>query len=141
MTKIRTKVTWDFKKIEGRVGAVLTDVGEELSPQFREQFEKEVYAWKGKNFFTRRKNGEVVSELRNIIDTGALQNSQQWKVRRNRKLLFGWGGGAVNYAGAVFFGLPYEGANGPGRNWVDPVLDKYDIWGRFVALWKAKSTQ
>lgn len=141
MTRIRTKVKWDFKKIEGRVGAVLTDIGEELSPQFRQQFEQEVYAWKGKNFFTRRKNGEVVSELRNIVDTGALQDSQQWKVRRNRRLLFGWGGGAVNYAGAVFFGLPFPGANGPGRNWVDPVLDKYDIWRRFAELWRSKREQ
>lgn len=137
MTKIRTKVKWDFKKIEGRVGAVLTDIGKELSPELRQQFEQEIYAWKGPDIFTQRKNGERVSEPRNIVDTGALRDSQQWKVRRNRKLLFGWGGGAVNYAGAVFFG----DLIGPGRDWVTPVLQRYDIWGRFVALWKAKSGQ
>jgi hypothetical protein len=139
MTRIRTKVKWDLKKINQRIGAVLTDIGEELSPELTQQFDEAVYKWKGPEFFTRRQNGQRVSEPRNIVDTGALRDSQQWKVRKNKTLIFGWGGGFVNYAGAVFFGLPYDGANGPGRDWVTPVLQRYDIWGRFAALWKARA--
>lgn len=145
MARIRTKVKWDFKKIEGRIGAVLTDIGEELSPEFRAQFQEQVYDWKGPEGVTRRKVGKYqgpsVTEPRDIVDTGALQDSQQWKVRKNRTLLFGWGGGAVNYAGAVFFGGDYPGANGPGRDWVTPVLQRYNVWQRFAALWRAKSEQ
>ena len=143
MTRIRTKVKWDLKKINQRIGAVLTEIGEELSPEFRAQFQEQVYDWKGREGVTRRKvgkyQGPTVTEPRDIVDTGALQDSQQWKVRKNRTLLCGWGGGFVNYAGAVFFGLPYSGANGPGRDWVTPVLQRYDIWGRFAALWKARA--
>jgi hypothetical protein len=35
----------------------------------------------------------------------------------------------------VFFGDEV----GPGRDWVTPVLQRYDIWGRFAALWKARA--
>jgi hypothetical protein len=139
MTRIRTKVKWDLKKINQRIGAVLTEIGEELSPEFRAQFQEQVYDWKGREGVTRRKvgkyQGPTVTEPRDIVDTGALQDSQQWKVRKNRTLLFGWGGGFVNYAGAVFFGDEV----GPGRDWVTPVLQRYDIWGRFAALWKARA--
>jgi len=136
MARIRTKVTWDYKKLQQRYTAVLTDVAEDLSPQLKLQFEKEVYAWKGPNFETRRKNGEVVTEPRNIVDTGALRDSQKWSIRKATTLLFSWGGGFVNYAGAVFFGVPYAGANGPGRDWVTPVLNDYPLGQRVATFWK-----
>jgi hypothetical protein len=145
MARVRTTVKWDLKKIEQKIGGILQDVGEELSPQFRQQFQQQVYDWKGPEGVTRRKRGKyqgpVVTEPRDIVDTGALQDSQQWKVTKNRTLLFGWGGGFVDYAGAVFFGLPYPGANGPGRDWVTPVLQEYPFAKRFAAFWRVRSSK
>jgi hypothetical protein len=143
MARAKVTVTWDLDKLETRLNSVLTDIGEELSPEFRKQFQQQVYDWKGQEGVTRRKvgkyQGPTVTEPRDIVDTGALQDSQQWRVFKNRKLVFGWGSGFVTYAGAVFFGLPYPGANGPGRDWIQPVLQRYNVLTRFVALWKTRA--
>ena len=141
MTRIRATVTWDLQKIDDRLDRVLEDLGKELDVEFQYQFKQEVYKWKGPQGVTRRKNGEVVTEPRNIVDTGALRNSQQWTVRRAKSLVFAWGGGFVDYAGAVFFGIPYPGANGPGRDWVAPVLKRFPVVQAFATFWKSYASK
>lgn len=132
----RFKVTrWNDEELLGRTETVLNDYAKTVDPEFRAQFERVVYRWKGPQGVTRRKNGEVVTEPRNIKDTGALQESQRWALESANTLVFAWGGGFVTYAGAVFFGVPFRGANGPGRDWIAPVLRRVPFREFFVERW------
>ena len=137
------RVTWNTEFLRKRTSQILGEIGEDLAPEFRAQFQERVYSWKGSNQFTRRKvgkyQGPLVSEPRDIVDTGDLQESQQWAVTSPTTLTFAWGGGFVTYAGAVFFGTPYAGANGPGRDWVTPVTSRYPFLQRFKEGWRKYS--
>jgi len=141
MTRINTKVKWDLKKLDARLNRVLEDLGTELDVEFKYQFEQEVYKWKGPDYVTERKNGERVTEPRNIVDTGRLRDSQKWLVRKARSLVFAWGGGFVDYAGAVFYGDGYPGANGPGRDWITPVFKRFPVASAFATLWRGYDKQ
>jgi len=141
MAQSKVTIKLDLSKLDQKITGVLKDVAVDLGPELQNQFNQSVYSWKGPDFFTKRKNGQTVSEPRDIVDTGALRDSQAWRIADKRALIFSWGGGFITYAGAVFFGLPYNGANGPGRDWIKPVLPAYGFAKKFAEFWRSRSAQ
>jgi hypothetical protein len=91
---------------------------------FDEQMTLAQWGWKGPDGVTRRKNGEEVTEPRDIVDTGALlQSKKRTQVSRN-VVDFEW---AAEHAEEVHDG--YTAKNGgvmPARPWTEPTLADID---------------
>ncbi|WP_339096192.1 hypothetical protein WDJ50_02565 [Deinococcus sp. VB142] len=68
----------------------------------QDAFEHPAYAWPAT---TRRRNGEVVSSPRNIVDMGTLRDSQQPPQFAGNSARISWTAG---HAAAVFLGAVYR---------------------------------
>jgi len=80
--------------------------------------------WKGPDGRTRRKNGEVVTEPRDIIDTGALLSSKQRKDINSATTEFQW---RAEHAEAVHDGYKHKsGETMPARPWTEPTIAEID---------------
>jgi hypothetical protein len=80
--------------------------------------------WKGPDGRTRRRNGQVVSEPRNIVDTGELMASKQ-RTQVNRNTVdFTW---TADHAEQVHDGgVTRNGEVNPARPWTEPTLANID---------------
>jgi len=82
------------------------------------------WKWKGAEGETRRKNGQVVTEPRDIVDTGALLQSKERKAISSSITEFAWNDPV---AGAVHDGARTKGGGvNPARPWTDPTLQDID---------------
>jgi len=91
---------------------------------FDQQITTSQWDWKGNDVFTRRRNGQVVSEPRDIVDTKTLLNSKQRINVDADTEDFTWEAG---YAEKVHDG--YTAKNGsayPARPWTEKTLDIVD---------------
>lgn len=93
---------------------------------FDQQISSEKWQWKGKGADgeTRRKNGQVVTEPRDIIDTSALLNSKRRDDVNNSVTEFEW---TAPHAGGVHDG--YSGRDGtkqPARPWTEETIADLD---------------
>lgn len=99
------------------------EVLEQLARGFRELIESPVFDWPNT---TRRRNGQVVSTPRDIVDRGDLRDSQQLTKSNPRLASFVWG---VRYALYVHQGwTTVSGQELPGRDWTTPVAKQAPDW-------------
>jgi hypothetical protein len=91
---------------------------------FDEQMTLVQWRWKGRDGVTKRKNGEEVTEPRDIVDMGALlESKQRTQVSRN-VVDFEW---TAEHAEAVHDGYEAkDGRSGPARPWTEPTLADID---------------
>lgn len=91
---------------------------------FDEQIEAIQWSWKGSDGRTRRKNGETVTEPRNIVDTGTLLNSKQRRDINSSVTEFEW---TADHAEFVHDGASLKGGgSNPARPWTDPTVAEID---------------
>ncbi len=70
---VRVQITqWNADKLLARATQILEDFGPQVAFQSEQEIAKEQYTWP---VATRRKNGQVVTSPRDIVDTGQLINS------------------------------------------------------------------
>ena len=80
--------------------------------------------WKGADGTTRRKNGEVASEPRDIVDMGKLLQSKQRKQSGRNVVDFEW---TADHAEGVHDGYKTKsGTLNPARAWTEPTLADID---------------
>jgi hypothetical protein len=80
--------------------------------------------WKGPNGQTRRRNGQVVTEPRSIVDTGGLMASKQRTQVNKSTVDFVW---TADYAEEVHDGGTTKGGGvNPARPWTEPTLASID---------------
>lgn len=91
---------------------------------FDQQMTEEKWQWRGPNNPTRRKNGEVVTEPRNIVDLGTLLQSKQ-RIEQGRGITeFVWTdekAELVHDGGSLRNGGVY-----PARPWTEPTLEEIE---------------
>lgn len=87
---------------------------------FDEQIVLAQWDWKGPDGVTRRKNGQEVTEPRDIVDTGALLQSKQRRQLSRNVVEFEW---TAEHAESVHDGYTAKtGAANPARPWTEPTL-------------------
>jgi hypothetical protein len=91
---------------------------------FDQQMSLVQWDWKGSDGTTRRKNGEIVSEPRDIVDMGKLLQSKQRKQSGRNVVDFEW---TADHAEGVHDGYKAKsGALNPARPWTEPTLADID---------------
>ena len=91
---------------------------------FDEQIQSDQWDWKGPDGKTRRQNGSVVTEPRDIVDTGTLLRSKQRNNINNSTTEFTW---TANHAEGVHDGYVSKGGGvNPARPWTQPTLEDID---------------
>jgi hypothetical protein len=112
------------RRLYGINGRVFEAAMDWADADFDQQLSNVQWDWKGPDQFTRRKNGEIVSEPRNVVDTGELLQSKQ-RVRTDRNAEeFQW---TAPHAGGVHDGYVGRGGTAnPARPWTEPTLADID---------------
>lgn len=88
---------------------------------FDQQISSEQWGWKGPEGVTRRKNGQVVTEPRDIIDTSTLLNSKRREDVNSSVSEFEW---TALHAGGVHDGQRLRsGGSNPARPWTEPTIE------------------
>ena len=91
---------------------------------FDQQMNLVQWDWKGADGTTRRKNGEVASEPRDIVDMGKLLQSKQRKQSGRNVVDFEW---TADHAEGVHDGYKTKsGTLNPARPWTEPTLADID---------------
>ena len=91
---------------------------------FDQQMNLVQWDWKGSDGITRRKNGEIAREPRDIVDMGTLLQSKQRKQSGRNVVDFEW---TADHAEGVHDGYKTKsGAVNPARPWTDPTLADID---------------
>lgn len=91
---------------------------------FDQQMNLVQWDWKGSDGITRRKNGEIAREPRDIVDMGTLLQSKQRKQSGRNVVDFEW---TADHAEGVHDGYKTKsGALNPARPWTDPTLADID---------------
>lgn len=88
-----------------------------LAAEYQERVTENRY-WDGWDRTTRRRNGEVVSNPRNIVDTGELRDSLYIEVEKSRASI-SW---EADHAAHVFIG----DVGKPGRAWTDLTMSEIE---------------
>lgn len=127
---------FDPRYIAARVPVILRQYDAVIFPAFKAEISAPQFSWPRT---TVRRNGQVVSSPRDIVDTGALRASQQRFTIGAAGLGLGyrWGGPAAPYAPLVMSGyVSSRGAIAPGRNWILPALNKHPLDRFFAQQWQ-----
>ena len=91
---------------------------------FDQQITDVQWDWKGEEGKTRRRNGQVVDEPRDIVDTGALLRSKQRNNINGSTTEFTW---TAEHAEGVHDGYVARGGGvNPARPWTQPTLEEID---------------
>lgn len=72
MSNYKWTLTLNTEQLRDHVDTVLEDVVEELADEFTATIESPVFAW---GTVTHRRNGSVVSDPRDAVDTGNMRDS------------------------------------------------------------------
>lgn len=105
-----------------------------LGTAIRTGFDDPVYSWPG---VTKRRSGEVAGSPRNVVDLGALRDSQTEPIRLQQfAYALEW---TAPYANAVFLGAVGKGRKSsiPARNVPKNVLNTFDLKRAFLVGWEA----
>lgn len=89
---------------------------------FDQQITSEKWGWKGPDFETRRKNGQKVTEPRDIVDTSTLLNSKRRDDVNSSVTEFEW---TAPHAEGVHDGYVARGsgARNPARPWTEETIE------------------
>jgi len=91
---------------------------------FDQQISDEKWGWKGADKPTRRKNGQIVTEPRDIIDTSRLLDSKRREDVNSSVTEFEW---TAPYAGGVHDGYTAKGGGvNPARPWTEETIEDLD---------------
>lgn len=91
---------------------------------FDQQIASAQWDWKGPNGKTRRKNGTVVAEPRDIVDMGTLLQSKQRNDVNSSVTEFEW---TARHAEAVHDGAQLKnGGENPARPWTQKTTEEID---------------
>lgn len=91
---------------------------------FDEQIKAVKWGWKGPQGETKRKNGQVVTEPRDIVDTATLLNSKRRDNIHSSITEFEW---TAPHAEGVHDGYTARGGGrNPARPWTEPTIENLD---------------
>jgi len=134
---MRIKASLDISKWNGaqlvqRARFVFGDYCTQLYPKFQESITQQKFEWPQ---VTIRKNGQVVTSPRNIVDTGAFKLSQERTMLNATTCLYTWN---VPYSSLILTGYTTKtGKIMPARDWISPVLkDEFPMERFFENEWK-----
>jgi hypothetical protein len=109
-------------RINARINRAWASTNEALSTQFKAEIEAVQWPWPNA---TARRNGQVVTSPRDIVDLGELRDSQSLTQIDPNAYEHRWD---APHAAAVRLG--YRTRNGrsiPGRDWVSAGLQNFDV--------------
>lgn len=130
ITATSTLSGWAANRIRQRTSRLLQLYRPALADQLKQEIRRPQFAWPRA---TVRRNGQIVTSPRDIVDTGAFISSQVDYQPDPLKLLYTWGGydGPVSYAGIILRGK----TNYPRRDWITPAVNNLPIGRFFAANW------
>lgn len=136
-------IKWNADKLIKRVPQILSNYGVLISPLLQDAIKANVYTWptrtlQGGDIVTRRRNGEVVTSPRNIVDTGALLASQSTPQVSADTLRIIW---TAPYSGDVLRGNYIVGRRNGSyiatpRDWISPVVAAQPPIQFFAREWR-----
>ena len=135
---------WQGDELLKRVPAILQGYGDKVAPMLQDEIKAVKYDWPTRTqdtnqpIVTRRKNGQSVTSPRNIVDTGALLNSQSAPQVAEGTMRIVW---QEPYSLAVLEGNYVIGRrNGSyvarARDWITPVLEAAPREQFFAEEWR-----
>jgi hypothetical protein len=123
---IKVRITDDLplKKLYGINGRTFEAAMDWADANFDQQMIDEQWKWKGPDKETRRKNGQIVTEPRDIVDTGVLLKSKQRTKTGRSSEEFSW---LAEHAQGVHDGYKAKsGEMNPARPWTELNLQEID---------------
>lgn len=119
--------------LERRAERALAGVAQDLDAELHDQLNSPNWAWPHD---TRRKGGAVAGTSRDIVDTGALEDSQQLAQLGALHHQWTWN---VPYAAAVFLGAVFKRrhASLPARNIAWGAFGQLNVATAFARHWRS----
>lgn len=113
-----------LRRLDGVNQRTLQKAMDWADADFDAQITMAQWDWKGPEGRTRRRNGQVVTEPRNIVDTGSLMASKQRTQVNKSTVDFTW---TAPHAQEVHDGGAAKGGeSSPARPWTEPTLASID---------------
>jgi hypothetical protein len=126
----------DPSRFIARSAEILRAYDTVIFPAFKEEIKAAQFSWPP--IATRRRNGNIVTSPRDIVDTGDFLSSQfrRQEAPLSLRLTYTWGGRGtgVNYAGYILTGV--RGKRYPGRDWIKPVFTDHPLDRFFATNWR-----
>jgi hypothetical protein len=127
---------WNGPQLANRIPTIMARFRAVIDKQFKEDIQDVQFDWTGKA--TRRRNGEIAGNPRNIVDTGAFLRSQRADTTSQggrTEIIFTWGNEAVDYAGIILQGRRNDPSY-PARDWIAVALKKKPFEQFFATEWR-----
>jgi len=122
--RIREEEVNRLVKLKGVNQRVFARAMDWADNDFDQQITSEKWDWKGPDVQTRRKNGQVVTEPRDIVDTSTLLNSKRREDITSSVTEFEW---TAPHAEGVHDGyVARGGGRNPARPWTEPTIEDLD---------------
>lgn len=122
--KVKDNDVLPLKKLYGINGRIFEAAMDWADQDFDQQMLDSKWGWKGGDEFTRRKNGQIVSEPRDIVDLGTLLESKRRTRTGRSSEEFQW---QALHAQGVHDGYKTKGGGiNPARPWTEPTLQEID---------------
>jgi hypothetical protein len=119
--------SFNIAAVNRAVDAAVDSVASVVDREMKSAIRAKVWNWPRP---TRRKSGRIVGSPRDIVDQGALLNSQRMIRQGKRVLVYEW---TAKHSLIVHFGLTTrKGTVVPGRPWTRLGLAKSNVQGVFV---------
>lgn len=132
---------WNGTQLKLRVPAILTKYGSALDQQLKQEIQTVQFPWPRE---TRRKNKQLVSSPRDIVDLGGFLQSQRRDRPSATELRFTWDAKSskgFSYVPLILTGYTTsKGTVVPERNWIKPALTNLPLEPFFAAEWKNLAT-
>ena len=128
---------WNGNQLKLRVPQILTAYGQVMDQQLKTEIQTPQFSWPRT---TKRRNGQIVSSPRDIVDLRGLLRSQKRDRPSATQLRFTWdarGKDGFAYAPLVLTGYSTRrGTVVPGRNWIKPALQAVPLDQFFAKEWR-----
>ena len=122
---------WNGQQIAARTAAIVEAYGQALEQQLQEEIKTIQFDWPRE---TKRKNGQMVTSPRDIVDLGGFLRSQELQNTGQTSRRFVWN---APYASTIFSGYTTNrGTPVPGRDWMTPALRALPPARFFAQEWR-----
>lgn len=122
--KVREEEVNRLVKLKGINQRTFRQAMDWADADFDEQITATKWDWKGPQWETKRKNGQRVTEPRDIVDTAVLLNSKRRDDIHSSITEFEW---TAPHAGGVHDGYTARGGGvNPPRPWTEPTIEELD---------------